>query len=677
MFRFIMKRLQYRLILAFVLVLLIPTVITAVYYATQSATSIIDLTRVNQSQVVRARAANVETLLTQASADLLFIVQSPSIRRYVNSVGTTDENSTLEDAQKLITAFLSRSANLYKSVCLLDSKGQETTCIEAGSSAPVIADPSRLRDQSGNAFFAKAISLTSMANRQLPVYISSLDLDAVDGEFIKPYVPILRYSTILQTDDGSVNGVITLKAFVAPILASLASANANEQVSLVDENGNFILSPQSDQLYSNILGTNVSLNSTQPNDAKQILAQRSGAVFGSADKPDFLQVFNRIRPPAQSAIQWTVIYQQPLDTIFDSVRQSQVVIIGIAIVSLIAALLIATFLTRSIVQPIRRLASAAALIGQGNLDVQIEPVRSKDEIGDLTNTFRSMTGDLKTSYQNLQHRTDELEIANALATEASRVKSEFLATMSHELRTPLNAMIGFTELMASGASGPLLDKQKHQLSRVHSNSLRLLALIDDVLDLSRIEAGRVDIQNASFSPEEMVSKISAQMSSLADRKGLRFTTRIVDSMPAYIWGDQGRIEHIIINLLSNAFKFTDQGEVELLIKPTDDRQQYTISVRDTGVGIPAHAQEYIFEEFRQVDGSSRRAYGGSGLGLAICRKLCRLMQGDVSVQSAPGKGSTFTITLPLSAAANQSANQNTNENTVAAESIKEPLALGA
>jgi len=664
MFKFIATRLQYRLILAFVLVLLIPTVITAVYYATQSASNIINLTRVNEVEVVRGHATSAETLLTQASADLLFIVQSPSIRRYVNSIGTSSEASALDDAQKLVAAFLSRSANLYKSVCLIDSKGQETTCIEGRSSGPTIMEPATLENQSNSAFFTKAISLTSMANRQLPVYISGLDLDAVKQDIIKPYVPIIRYSTLLQTDDGAVNGVIALKAFVAPIIASLATGDTNEKVSLVDESGNFILSPDSTQLYGNILDTGISLRSTQPADAAQILSQRSGAVFGSAEQPDLLQVFNRIRPSGQSAIQWTVIYQQSLSSIFDGVHQSQLIIGGIAVVSLLIALLIATLLTRSIVQPIRRLASASVLIGSGNLDVQIAPIRSKDEIGELTNSFRTMTQALKGSYRTLQNRTEQLEVANALVNESSRLKSEFLSTMSHELRTPLNAMIGFTELMSSGASGPLQDKQKHQLSRIHSNSLRLLSLIDDVLDLSRIEAGRIEIHNEAFSPVEMIAKISAQMSSLAEKRGLQLITNISDALPPLLRGDRDRIEHIIINLLSNAFKFTDAGEVELLVRPVGQRNQYVISVRDTGIGIPAHAQEYIFEEFRQVDGSSRRAYGGSGLGLAICRKLCRLMEGDITVQSAPGKGSTFTVVLPM-------------ESAVVTEPTREFLAVGA
>jgi signal transduction histidine kinase len=219
--------------------------------------------------------------------------------------------------------------------------------------------------------------------------------------------------------------------------------------------------------------------------------------------------------------------------------------------------------------------------------------------------------------------------------------------MSHELRTPLNAMIGFTELMLAGVAGPMTDKQKHQLGRVHANSLRLLSLIDDVLDLSRIEAGRVDIQEEPFSPREMVSKVAAQTSSLAERKALRFVQKIDEGMPQTMLGDQARIEQVILNLLSNAFKFTSQGEVELAVKPVPESQQWVLTVRDTGVGIPPHAQEYIFEEFRQVDGSSRRVYGGSGLGLAICRNLCRLMDGDIRVQSALGEGSTFTVTLPL------------------------------
>jgi len=355
-------------------------------------------------------------------------------------------------------------------------------------------------------------------------------------------------------------------------------------------------------------------------------------------------------------LDFTVVATQSADVALQSASDTARSTIIITLITILIAGAVIIGVTGQIVRPIEQLSSVAQAIRDGDLNAQANIVRS-DEIGKMAQAFNSMTAKLRTTLEGLQQHVDELETARAdrermirELREVSRLKSEFLSTMSHELRTPLNAMIGFTELMMAGVSGALTDKQKHQLSRIHANSLRLLSLIDDVLDLSRIEAGRVDVEISPFSPREMATKVETQMSSLAEKKGLQLLVTVDDALPETILGDQARIEHIVINLLSNAFKFTEKGEVELSLKPSDDKQDWNLSVRDTGIGIPPHAQEYIFEEFRQVDGSSRRVYGGSGLGLAICRNLSRLMGGDVRLQSTLGQGSTFTLTLPLKAA---------------------------
>ena len=220
-----------------------------------------------------------------------------------------------------------------------------------------------------------------------------------------------------------------------------------------------------------------------------------------------------------------------------------------------------------------------------------------------------MTAALNELYTKLTHNMRELEIANSMANEASRTKSEFLSTMSHELRTPLNAIIGFDELLLSGKPGTLTEKQAHQLDRIHSNGLRLLTLIDDVLDLARIEAGRVEIQPVPFVVSDMVEKLTAQSAGLLENKKFKFDITIKPTLDKVVVGDRDRIEHIMLNLLSNAFKFTHQGSVTLVVGLADKPGFWGFSVIDTGIGIPPHAIEYIFEEFRQEDGSSRRVYG--------------------------------------------------------------------
>ena len=244
----------------------------------------------------------------------------------------------------------------------------------------------------------------------------------------------------------------------------------------------------------------------------------------------------------------------------------------------------------------------------------------------------------------LEGANTELVKANNLATESARLKSEFMSTMSHELRTPLNAMLGFCGILLEGMGGEIDADARHMIERVNSNSSRLLTLINEVLDLAKIEAGRMELMSRPFSPRTLSEQWQSQMHVLAEQKGLTFTIEVDSSLPDTIYGDADRITQIVINLLSNAFKFTEKGGVKLDLKRDD--LNWIIRVTDSGVGIPPHAINYIFDEFRQVDGSSRRVYGGTGLGLAIVRNLCLMMKGNVKVSSELNKGSVFTITLP-------------------------------
>jgi signal transduction histidine kinase len=257
--------------------------------------------------------------------------------------------------------------------------------------------------------------------------------------------------------------------------------------------------------------------------------------------------------------------------------------------------------------------------------------------------------------QKLAHNINELAIANAKAMETTRLKSEFLATMSHELRTPLNAILGFTGIMLQGIRGQIDPEATRMLTRIDSNSQRLLTLINHVLDLSKIEAGRTEIVQKPFALRTLVEQWQAQVGTLAKEKGLAFEVEIDSTLPEMLIGDAERLTQIAVNLLGNAFKFTDKGEVRLKVGRND--QEWSIVVRDTGIGIPPHALGYIFDEFRQVDGSSKRIYGGSGLGLTITNNLVRMMNGRIQVESELNKGSVFSVTLPLITATTLEATQ--------------------
>jgi PAS domain S-box-containing protein len=246
--------------------------------------------------------------------------------------------------------------------------------------------------------------------------------------------------------------------------------------------------------------------------------------------------------------------------------------------------------------------------------------------------------------QRVEERTRELMEANIKLKELDRLKAEFLATMSHELRTPLNSIIGFTGMILQGMAGEINEEQKKQLSMVYNSAKHLLSLINDILDLSRIESGKVEVSMKGFKVDEVVFEVVRSLDPMVSQKGLRLITEVPDEIPE-IWSDRKKFFQILLNLVNNAVKFTDRGEIKIACKT--DNNNLEVSVSDTGIGIKKENMDLLFEAFRQVDGTSRRRYEGTGLGLYLCKKLLDLLGGRIWVESEYGKGSRFTFTLPL------------------------------
>ncbi len=319
----------------------------------------------------------------------------------------------------------------------------------------------------------------------------------------------------------------------------------------------------------------------------------------------------------------------------------------------VTAMAVVVYFMRGILfKPLAQLAQGTEAVEAGSLAVQV-PITRHDEIGQVTASFNRMvhrlaerTTEREELLNELSTTVEELQTANRRAQESIQVKSEFLATMSHELRTPMHAIEGFVGILLSRMAGTEYnDKTHHYLQRVNANSRRLLELINDFLDLSRVEAGRLELAHVPFMPGALADNWMTELSGMAEEKGIAFTVTVDPALPKTLYGDEDAINKVALNLLGNAIKFTEKGSVSLHLEKGDG--VWRIRVQDTGIGIPHHAREFIFEEFRQVDQSSRRKYGGTGLGLAIVQKYTRTMGGTVTVESEPGQGSTFTVTLPL------------------------------
>jgi two-component system, sensor histidine kinase and response regulator len=313
------------------------------------------------------------------------------------------------------------------------------------------------------------------------------------------------------------------------------------------------------------------------------------------------------------------------------------IMVGVAL-----AITCGLLLTFSITRPVQQMVDVLHAVAAGDLDQQLKIV-SKDEIGQMAGTMNQTIAKLKQS-------REELIVTGQAALAASQAKSEFLSSMSHEIRTPMNAILGMADLLTDTE---LTTEQQRYLAVMRDNGASLLELINSILDLARIESGRMQVDRTEFDLSDLVDKTLASFAVRAHSKGLELAAKMAPGVPQHLIGDRLRLRQILVNLVGNALKFTETGEVLLLIDKdpeSSDLGHLKFTVKDTGVGIPADKLDAIFNDFTQVDSSTTRRYGGTGLGLSIVKRLVGLMEGRIWVESEVGKGSTFAFTVPFALA---------------------------
>jgi signal transduction histidine kinase len=372
------------------------------------------------------------------------------------------------------------------------------------------------------------------------------------------------------------------------------------------------------------------------------LAQVKAALAGGAWEEPAMRARDRAGGEVLTAfapidpLGWRVFVEQPVGEVYRtldaSILRTALLLLGGFVISALAALVMA----RRMVRPIRTLQESAQKIGAGELEQKID-VRTGDELEALAGEFNRMTDELRRSYAELEQKVEERTAQLAVA---NRHKSEFLANMSHELRTPLNAIIGFSEALRERMFGELNAKQVEYLDDIHASGRHLLSLINDILDLSKIEAGRMELDVSRFAAPAALEAAMSLVRERAQRGGITLSLEL-DPALGEVRADERKFKQILLNLLSNSIKFTPAGG-RIAVRAGINGAGLEVAVRDTGVGIAPGDQGAVFEEFRQVGPRAE----GTGLGLALTKRFVELHGGAIRLESVPGRGSTFTFTLP-------------------------------
>jgi two-component system, NtrC family, sensor kinase len=485
---------------------------------------------------------------------------------------------------------------------------------------------------------------------QQPEFVEALQYRVYHGPVYfhresEPYMTLAMAGT--RRDAGVSVAEVNLKLIWDVV--SQIKVGARGYAYVVDRQGRLIAHPD----------ISLVLRNTDLSQLPQVRAARGEAAPGleqvqeaeNVQGQKVLTAFATVAP-----LDWLVFVELPSDEANGPLYAALERLAWVLLAALVFAVLAGVFLARRMVGPIQTIRAGAARIGGGNLSQRIE-IKTGDELESLADQFNDMAGRLQESYADLERKVDdrtrELSAALAQLEEKSRQlelasqhKSQFLANMSHELRTPLNAIIGLTEMMFTNAARFGTEKAEEPLRRVNRAGTHLLGLINQVLDLSKIEAGKLELSAEPVNLAPLLEEVAGTARQLAEQNGIRLIVEAQDNLGSQIV-DPMRLRQILLNLLSNACKFTKLGEVTLRVRRVVDGHNWMeFVVADTGIGMTAEQQARLFEEFSQADTSTARRFGGTGLGLAITRRLARMMGGDVTVQSEPGKGSVFTVRLP-------------------------------
>lgn len=624
------------------LVLIAMLILGGLTYKQGISIAIDDALRIEQHEI-ELLSSTIETALDIDRKDLLIIRDTPPIYEIIKAKDNAGNKIDVwyQQLETIFSAFLKNHPQYFQ-IRYLDETGHEV--VRVNKNHKIFVTPRhKLQNKSEHKYFIETMKLSNDE-----IYHSDVTLNRENGIIQTPHKPALRISTPVFYNNKN-RGVVIINLSTELLFESIKSTEHGDTHFLVNHNGYYLKHADNSKTFSFELETKYNLLKDNPLIAN--ISETNNSYINYNDDINAIEGFKKIFfSPKNSHRYWLLGFSVEESHFFTEINNATLMVLYYGtLVGIVSFILLALFVSRLFINPIMILANYSEKLRDGDLNTRLPQNVMKDEFSTLAETINEYANRQQQSKKYLENeiskRTTELVAAKEDAEQASSTKSEFLANMSHEIRTPMNGVLGMLELL-QGTS--LNDKQNNYTQTAHDSATSLLDIINDILDFSKIQAGQLYLEEVAFNLRDTVEDVAVSLANLASAKNIEINCYVPVDLQANVSGDPLRLRQVITNLVSNAIKFTEQGEVDICVNITEETSKdicVKFSIKDSGIGISRHKQDTLFKPFKQADGSTTRQYGGTGLGLSISKQIVKQMGGEIGVSSIEKKGSIFWFSV--------------------------------